>query len=295
MQLNAIYVYRSGGMGDVLWTEPIIRTLAARYKKVVLLTQFAELFANYPMPNVTVQKIPGGLKRATLKWRNFFLGGKLYHKHDGVYEAKPKMHMLYAYQDYFNLPRRNEYPALHLNENEKKNPPGIPADYAVIHLDSAGDLNYRKVYGVDWRIIADNLRSKGIAVVTVGNTRLEVPGTIEYKGSLRQLIQLINGCRFFIGVDSGPGHIAVSLRKPVLLFFGSVNPAFRHFREQLNGYILQQQCEFAGCYHGVISGKGQSCKLVGDNGIPKCSLHTTANVQHHIDLLMQQTLPNRPH
>jgi hypothetical protein len=62
---------------------------------------------------------------------------------------------------------------------------------------------------------------------------------------------------------------------------------FRHFPELFKGYFLQQPCEFAGCYHEVISGRGQSCRLVGDAGIPKCCLQTTENVKKYIDLLLE--------
>jgi ADP-heptose:LPS heptosyltransferase len=147
--------------------------------------------------------------------------------------------------------------------------------------------NYRKVYGVNWNQVIDYLHSKGFPVVITGNNPEPLNGAIQYKGSTRQLIQLIFHSTFFVGVDSGPSHIAASLKKPSLIFFGSVNPEYRHFPELFKGYFLQQPCEFAGCYHEVISGRGQSCRLVGDSGIPKCCLQTTENVKKYIDLLLE--------
>jgi len=277
-------------MGDVLWTEPLVRTLAARNKKVVLFTQFKELFKNYPLPNVSVREIPPGWHRAILKGLNLLSDNQTYHKLDGIYEASPKMHMLHAYQQYFSLPVTNEYPVIYLDEQEKKPVEGLPADYVVLHLDPNARLNYRRIFGVDWEEVVSYIQSKNLSVVLTGHDALPLKGAGVFNGSLRQLMQLIYNSRFFIGVDSGPAHIAASLKKPALIFFGSVNPLFRHFPELFQGFFLQQPCEYAGCYHEVISGKGQTCRLVGDEGIPKCSLHTTEYVKEHIDLLQKKYL-----
>jgi ADP-heptose:LPS heptosyltransferase len=275
-------------MGDVLWTEPLLKELALRNKKIVLFTGFTELFNNYPLKNVSIKKIPPGWRRAILKIINAVTANQAYHKLDGVYEARPKMHMLHAYQDYFSLPRKNEYPVLYLNENEKKPIKSLPNNYVVLHLDANVPYNYRKVFGINWEQVVDYLNSQNFSVVVTGDDPKPLAGATVFKGSVRQLIQLIYNSRFFIGVDSGPSHIAASLKKPSLIFFGSVNPLFRHFPELFKGFFLQQPCEYAGCYHEVISGRGQSCRLVGDEGIPKCCLQTTDNVKTHIDLLVKK-------
>ena len=287
MHFTVKYLYRSAGMGDVLWTEPLIKELAKGNKKVVLFTKFKELFENYPLKNVHIKEIPPGWYRAGLKFFNSISRGQVYHKLDGIYEARPKMHMLHAYQQYFSLPQTNEYPVIYLGEKERSPINDLPGNYVVLHLDANVPYNYRKVYGVDWNDVIDYLHSKGFPVVVTGNSPEPLSAAIQYKGSIRQLIQLIFHSRFFVGVDSGPSHIAASLKKPSLIFFGSVNPMFRHFPELFKGYFLQQPCEFAGCYHEVISGRGQSCRLVGDSGIPKCCLQTTENVKKYIDRLLE--------
>jgi ADP-heptose:LPS heptosyltransferase len=233
-----------------------------------------------------VRKIPSGLKRSWLKFLNRLSGNSVYHKLDGIYEASPKMHMLHAYQRYFNLPVTNEYPRLYLSKEEQQPIDGLPAKYMVLHLEPNAPLNYRKVYGVEWEEVVDHIKSKGIEVIITGNNPEPLKGTRLFKGSLRELMRLINHAQFFMGVDSGPSHIAAGLGKPALLFFGSVNPNYRHFLESFKGAILQQPCEFAGCYHEVISGKGQSCKLVGDAGIPKCCIHTAAGVNAQVDAVI---------
>lgn len=284
------YLYRSAGLGDVLWTEPLIKQLAAKNRKIILFTHFTELFENYPLQNVVIKKIPSGLKRALLKVCNFFLGNNLYFKLDGVYEANPKMHMLHAYQKFFGLALLNVYPSIFLSSEEKKPFDFLAGKYVVLHLDNATDLNYRKVYGVDWNEIVLFLKKQNFDVILIGKNNYNLENATAFNGNIRELIRLIYHSQFFIGLDSGPSHIAASLQKPSIIFFGSVNPLYRHFTEIFTGIFMQQFCEYAGCYHEVVGGNGQTCKLVGDSGTPKCCVHTTRDVKDNIELLIKKYL-----
>lgn len=262
-------------MGDVLWLEPVLNELSKKNKKVFLYTNFYKLFNNYPNKNVVVKKIPYGLFRAYLKLLNLISIKKKYHRLDGYcYEAFPKMHILHAYQTYFSLPIENIYPKLFLSQKEKNDFLITSKNYVVFHLEPNAKLNFRKVYGINWEEIIVYLNSLKFDVIIVGTDVQEIVGAKIFKGNIRQLIQVIYNCKFFMGVDSGPSHIAASLQIPSIIFFGAVNPLYRHFDKIFKGEILQQPCEYAGCYHEVVGGAGQTCKLVGDSGIPKCSIHS---------------------
>jgi hypothetical protein len=152
------------------------------------------------------------------------------------------------------------------------------------------DRNYRKVYGVDWEVIVEHINAQGYEVIQVGKSPLPVKGTNVVSTSLREMMSIITSCSFFIGIDSGPSHIASSLNIPSLVFFGAVNPDRRHFRKIFKGFFLQQFCEFAGCYHNSVSAAGPDCRLVGSEGVPKCALHSSSYVTMHIDLLINQYL-----
>ncbi|MBX2931636.1 MAG: hypothetical protein KF781_06815 [Chitinophagaceae bacterium] len=286
---NTLYIYRSGGMGDVLWLEPVIAELSKKYKRIYFYTDFSTLFENYPIKNVFVKPIPAGWFRAILKMINFFSTQKKYHRLDGYcYEAFPKIHFLHAYQNYFSLENKVVYPKLYLSEKEHEPIYDRNDKYAVLHLEPNAQLNYRKVYGVSWEEIVSYLAKNNIKTILVGTNPLPIEGAIIFKGSIRKLMTVIKYSLFFIGVDSGPSHIAASLQVPSIIFFGSVNPNYRHFTEIFKGFFLQQPCEYAGCYHEVISGKGQSCQLVGDAGIPKCCVNTTDNVISSINQLLKK-------
>ncbi len=288
MKRPFVYIVRRRALGDVLWIEPVIRQMAAKVKKVIVYTKFAELFENYPLPNVEFRPSLSIFEKIIWKTERFLNTSLSFINLDMAYENKPRLHILKAYQQKASLPETEEYPRLYLSENEKSGEWVQGKPYVVLHLESFTDKNYRKVYGVDWKEVTGRLSAMGFVTILIGKE----PGTMEgaqyIQTGLRGMISLISKASFFIGIDSGPSHIAASLGIPSLIFFGAVNPDLRHFRKFFKGYFLQQYCEYAGCYHEVKSILGPECRLVGNDGIPKCSLHTTAYVLEHIDLLTKE-------
>lgn len=289
MKRPFVYLVRKRALGDVLWIEPVIRALAARNKKVIVYTTVNELFANYPLSNVVFRNKLNIFEKACRAIEFFCKTAFFFIDLDNAYEEKPKEHFLHAYEEKAGLPLTREYPSLYLNIEEEKRPSLPEGKYAVLHLESMTAKNYRKVYGVDWEKVAGHIRQKGLTLYQVGNNPPPIPGVTHIKTSIREMIRLIRHSSFFIGLDSGPSHIAASLGIPSLIFFGAVKPELRHFPELFKGHFLQQYCEFAGCYHDITNSRyGPDCKLVGNEGIPKCSLHTSGYVTEHIDRLITE-------
>jgi ADP-heptose:LPS heptosyltransferase len=284
-----VFLVRKRALGDVLWIEPAIRQLATTNKKVIVYTKYPELFLHYPLPNVRFtsrlllwEKMLWALER-NLHLTRFFIDL------DHAYENNSKVHFLTAYQQAAGLPVTHEYPRLYLDAGEKNfRPAGVTGRYIVLHLESMTDKNYRKVYGIDWETVVSNLTARSYTVLLIGKEPLLIPGARIVRTSIREMIALINGATLFIGIDSGPSHLAAALATPALIFFGAVNPDFRHFRDLFKGQLLQQPCEYAGWYHEANDRSGWSCRLVGDEGIPKCALFSTAFVLNNIDLLFNK-------
>ncbi len=287
MKRRTAYIIRKRALGDVLWIEPVIRQLADRYNKVIVYTKYAELFLHYPLSNVQFKSELSSWEKIIWKLESFFKTSFLFTDLEMAYERNPKMHLLHAYQAKAHVPLTTEYPRLYLNDQESMERP-VEGNYIVLHLESFTNRNYRKVFGVNWKEIIKHLHSAGLQVVQIGVNPEPIEGAVVIKTSIRSMMGTIKGAAFFIGIDSGPSHIAASLGIPSLIFFGSVNPLFRHFPNIFKGYFLQQPCEYAGCYHETISESGTICRLVGNEGIPKCSLHSTEYVRTHIDLLIDQ-------
>jgi hypothetical protein len=288
MRASTVYLVRKRALGDVLWIEPVIRQLSVRYKKVIVHTKYNVLFNNYPLKNVFFKERFNFFEK--ILSRLSILPGILprFISLDMAYEKRPKMHLLNAYQLQADLPLTTEYPKIYLSDEEKNQSLSEAKNYVILHNESFSDKNFRKIYGIDWNALIERLNNKGFSVIQIGKNPIHLKNAMHISTSVREIMVLINKSKFFLGIDSGPSHIAATIGKPSLIFFGAVNPDFRHFRNLFKGHILQQACEFAGCYHETNDIKNLECRLVGENGIPKCSLHNMDYINNHIDLLINE-------
>lgn len=281
------YLIRKRQLGDVLWIEPVIEAMAKKHKKLIVFTTFNVLFQHYPHKNVVFKNKLTFFEKVFARLEYYLNTSILFVNLDNSYEQTPQMHVLHAYQQKAGLPLVNQYPKLFLSDNDKRTPFINSPKYAVLHIESFSDRNYRKVYGINWGEIVAHLTSKGFEVIQIGKAPEVIEGSRTVKTSIGEMINVIYHARLFIGIDSGPSHIAASLQVPSLIFFGAINPEYRHFTELFRGFFLQQYCEFAGCYHLSAHTTDPDCKLVPNNEIPKCSLHSNKYVLEKIDLLFK--------
>ncbi|MEO6490833.1 MAG: glycosyltransferase family 9 protein [Ferruginibacter sp.] len=286
---HTIFIIRKIALGDVLWVEPVIRQLSLKYKKVVFKTEFASLFKNYPLTNVSFVDSFSVYHKIMYKIHRYYNWRSKYIELDKAYEQNPRMHILHAYQGKANLPATIEYPKLYLKDSDSEVP--VPAGkFIILHLETTSMRNFRNVYGVEWNTIIQYITDKGLEVIQLGIYPQQVKGARYIKTDLHGMTKLIDHCDLFIGIDSGPSHIAAALGKRCLIFFGSVNPWYRHFKALFNGTIMQSYCEFQHCYHEVTSTNGITCRLVGDEGKPICCIHNTVDVIENIGNLLDRKI-----
>jgi len=272
-----LYIIRKKALGDVLWMEPVIALLAAEYRQIIVISHYYKIFDNYPLRNVSFRRKWNWIDKFYIK----HLAPRFFKNYgvmqlDMAYENTPQMHVLRAYFTTAGYPNHAlRYPVLYLSEKEKMVP--RPNPYVLFHLDPPSTLlNYRNAHGIDWQTVIDHVFKLGFEPIVISDNNLGSKyGVKTIAPPLRELVSYINGCSMLIGLDSGPSQIAASLKKPTVIFFGSVNPWFRHLESGFNGVIMQKPCEFAGCYHEVIDHQGKTCQLVGDAGIPKCCNFST--------------------
>jgi ADP-heptose:LPS heptosyltransferase len=283
-----MYLVRKRQLGDVLWIEPIIRRLSSRYRKVIVHTKYNEVFKYNNYKNVVFKDKLFVIEKLLIFFDHFFGTSFFSINLDGAYEHDPRKHLLHAYQNISKLPVENLYPTIVLSKHEQEKCFFDNSKFAIIHFESFSSKNYRSVYGIEWEVISKYLNDLGYIVVQVGKHNQNIANTIFIKTSIRDLISLVKKSKLFIGIDSFPSHIAAIFKVPSLLFFGAINPDFRHFRDQFNGFFLQSDCELSGCYHSSKNGKEVSCYLVGDSGIPKCSIYKTSEIINNINNLIKK-------
>lgn len=113
-------------------------------------------------------------------------------------------------------------PRILTNERESKE---VPSDRYVLLAPEASSKTKEFPY---FKELAEWIKSKGIDVVIVGLRKGEkYPGfDMRGKTDLKKLILLIKNARLVIANDSGPAHIAVAMKKPLIAFFGPTVPQF---------------------------------------------------------------------
>ena len=102
---------------------------------------------------------------------------------------------------------------------------GIPVSHYVLLAPEASSRTKEFPY---FKELAEWIESMGMNVVVVGLRRDgKYPG-FDMRGEtdLKKLIHLIKNARLVIANDSGPAHIAVALRRPLIVFFGPTVPEF---------------------------------------------------------------------
>lgn len=278
------YLIRKRALGDVLWAEPVIRQLAQKYSFIVY-TKYPELFENFPFRNVRFQKEVSASGKSIIQAEKILNIQFFSINLDDAYEKMPDKHFLHAYQLKAAVPITYEYPKLYLSNAEKKFRL-VDGKYVLLHIESKSDKKFRQVFGVDWNKIVEYFNCIGFKVVQIGVHPLAIENAIHIKTSIRELISLCYHASYFVGIDSGPSHIASSLQIPSLIFFGAINPVNRHFPELFKGILLKQPCEYDNDQAKVLSKSCVTCKRSNDPEIALCCIYSTENILSKIQQLI---------
>jgi ADP-heptose:LPS heptosyltransferase len=160
--------------------------------------------------------------------------------------------------------------------------------YAVIHIDKRPQPG-RNIYGIDWGLISDILKSKGFLVIQLGKgDHDKIDGAIEMNTVNESLLSyVVGGADLFIGIDSGISHIASAHNIPSIIMFGSVNPEFIHPINNGNKIFIHNHdkkvCDKPFCWHTVIGCEGIQCYIDKEN--PPCSKFNNLQVLNAVEKL----------
>lgn len=285
-----IFIVRKRALGDVIWVEPFLHYIISKNngKKIFIYTKYPQVFENYPYKNLIVQDNPKWYIKVIIRLLAKIKAGNCFML-DDVYEEDSKKHFLQAYYDRFNIKDGYmHYPSLdHLLNNKNL----VKKKRFVFHINNNATQLFRKVHGVNWENIFQSVANLGYEIlllnkedeVSIQNKNIPIAF---FSGSFKELVNVIYESAYFVGLDSGPSHIAAIFKIPSVLFFGPVKPAYRHFTNEFKGYFLQSYCEMAGCYH--VQPKWQQVCLINEDQsvIPKCTIFTDSFVIETINKLI---------
>lgn len=269
--LRKIFV-QNVGFGDNIWAEPIVRHFLAQGEEVLIQTPHPSIFDHYPSSRLFVndpEKI-----FPLLHWPILL-----------KFEEHPQMHYLACFQKQAGIAAKLSYPQLHLSEEEKKRK--IPKKYAIFHLEKYNnESNFRNVYGIDWKKVVKYVQAQGLEPIQISKKGCNLIAPWFPTLNFREVISLIFNSSLFIGLDSGPSHIAASMQIPSVIFFGSVNPLLRHLDSDKKVF-LQNACPFAHCYHDIPNSFGKPCRIVSKKKPPPCCIQDADRVIKAVEYLLK--------
>ena len=273
---ETVVLKRSGALGDCVLMEPVVRWYCENGYNVVLdmPANFFELFLGYPYPVKHISNFDYG-RITPKKVVNLDMAYE-------VFQDRPLM------QSYFEMCGIKEY--------ELKRPQLYPLvrpemrlfrSYAVLHIDER-DTPERNSNGVEWGVVVKYLQGIGIDVIQIGHGRHEEWGLWVNTTSVAMMKYVIAGASLFIGIDSGPSHIAVAQNIPSVLLFGSTRADLIHV-DMENVKVVQGDCDKLGCWHVKGGTAGQKCVYAGSLYQYQCTRHETAKILTHINELLHGT------
>lgn len=276
-----VVIRRPAAMGDCIQCEPVMEYFHKKGYRVVLdtLPQFESLFYNHYFPVLFPRQIDPRVL-ATAKVYNLEMS----------YESNPKQLHLESYYDFCEVPKeerviRNAKLNYFADESLKI----FKQKYAVVHVDRR-EQAHRNADRVAWWKVTDYLKSKGYMVVQIGkNDSLNLDAIQMNTIEVPMMAYVVAGCDIFIGVDSGPSHIAVATGRKSVILFGSVNPMCIHADfTNVKAVTLHSPeapvCATPYCWHNSITTTGQEC--IVDSFRPPCTLFGSENIINAINELI---------
>lgn len=252
-QKKLVLIIRTEHFGDIVAAEPIARQVRELHPNAYLIwlvrPVFRELIQTHPAIDKAWEQ-SSVLARALVCesgifntiynlefWQSNFdaISGKIHHnavaakKDITVFNYLDKGNLLTCFQHCANLPIKDYAPQLHISQADcrKIKALALPEKLIVVHCSS----NYpTKDWAVPhWeQLILWLIEKKGFQVVEVGlksNNNTTHPHFYDFCGqfSILQTAEIIRYARFFIGIDSGPAHLANAVGTFGVLLFGKLN------------------------------------------------------------------------
>lgn len=219
-----VIIRRAHSLGDVILTTPVIRAIKAMLPRcpIHVETDFPEVFDRNPY-------VASALKQQPRQPAELRIGL------DMAYENQPNTHIVHGYEaevrrwlaiDPVEL-KTDLFPARDDVSWAASIAREIGQPFAVLHMDHS-HWTGRNLPHERFIELAETLHGQGVACVTVG--RHPTPNiramNLIGKTSLHQLAALCSKAKLFVGMCSGPLHVAQAVGCPTIGAFGVTRSRF---------------------------------------------------------------------
>ena len=215
----SIVVQRSGALGDVVLTTPIVRRLRREnpQEPIAVLTACTDVYQHNPH---LAWPVSGG----------YAIPGTRHIQLNLAYERQPDLPIVRAYMltafgdpgDPADLQPELFYPRRQLLWRHRRR-------FVAVHAATAGWVN-RTLPRATWQHVLNGLRRANLWPILVGTSRDDVPGyrvTRFFDKPLLAQAQLIASCHCFVGSDSSLLHVAGATEVPIVGVFTCAKPETR--------------------------------------------------------------------
>lgn len=249
---NVRIINDSGSLGDsIAWMAAVDKFQKLHNCKVDYFTVKKELFKS-EYPNINFYNY------ADSHSNNYYTEYKI-----GCFNRTTQSHMAPSDWRISNL-QKMAFEILGIEYSETKSKVTIPNKYKIkydkyvcIATQSTSQSRYWN-YNNGWTKVVDYLKSKNYKIICVdkysdfGSAGYlnSCPKNVDYfagEHSFDEIIDIINGCEFFIGLSSGLSWLAWALNKKIIKINGSVKPSFEFKTE----YTVHNNSVCNACFNSV--------------------------------------------
>jgi ADP-heptose:LPS heptosyltransferase len=254
---RCVLVQRHGGIGDVICLLPALARLRQRFPNRPIVLETSSACEPLVTRSASVDLVLPVANRAR-KWLHVLLGpyetlALSLPDEQSPPQPRVRRHLMQEFAHCLDVPGdRLSYPIIS---------PDLAAQQSL-RLALWGDRTFAVIHPgrtwpvkqwpeASWTDLVSRLRAFGLLVFQVGDSAA-LAGTIPLGNSLSlvQLHSMLCAARLFVGVDSGPLHIAAAARAPIVGLFGPTDAqCFLPDRANVLAATSSVQCQ--GCHHHV--------------------------------------------
>jgi len=241
-----VYIHLSSeSIGDTLAWFPYVEEFRKLHRCKMVCSTFHNDFFKLKYPNIEFVK-PGTqvLNLYAMYEIGIYDGNFDRNKND----AK-KIPLQQAASDMLGLEFKEIRPNIQVTNSNNN----ISGKYVAIATESTAQCKYWNYPG-GWQEVVNYLNSIGYRVVVIQKGRSDLRNIIDKTGkSLQDIMSIIDGAEFVMGISSGIPWLAWALQKKVIMISGFTSPWYE-FNE--NCYRIYNNNSCKGCWHEHVFDKG---------------------------------------